>query len=198
MQSLQAVTPSKGNKTVDLTNEGSEVSSEEATCESGGIQITQDIVTDERTGKSVEETKVTFSGTDGNVLIGGEEGLIGSEQQARKAAEDALELIENLKSEGVLKGGSGKRSREEDVENIDAGEDEIAVLKPGAFKRWFGRKPKAAKMARGEPDIGQLQVMQSPDGAQVLVAQTVPPLQPEANRRRYIAMAGMVVMGAAT
>ena len=202
MQSLQAPTPSRDHRTIDLTDEENETVSEEPTGEAGGIQITQEIVKDEVTGKSVEETKVTYSGARADDLTGGNEtGLLGSEELARQAAEDALKLIDSLKAEGILKGSNGgKRDREsEEAEHIDGVESLIdAVLsKQGTLKRWFGRKPKTAKKAR-EPEIGQLQVMQSPDGAQVLVAPTMPTLQPEANRRRYIAMAGMVVMGAAT
>jgi len=177
--------------------------------ETGGIQITQEIVTDEATGMSVEETTVTFTGKEGKAAAVGEasDGLIGTEDQAREAAENALKLIESLKEQGTLQSSTSKRIREEDDEDAveaaaaeeEAQEDEVAEV--GVLKRWLGRKPKSTKRSRpsqARREIGELQVMQSPDGAQVLVAQTNAPVQPVANRRRYIAMAGMVVMGAAT
>jgi len=177
--------------------------------ELGGIQITQEIVTDETTGMSVEETTVTFTGKEGKAAAVGEasDGLIGTEDQAREAAENALKLIESLKEQGTLQSSTSKRVREEDDDAAvaAAGGEEVAeeddVAPVGVLNRWLGRKPKSAKRSRpsqARREIGELQVMQSPDGAQVLVAQTNAPLQPVANRRRYIAMAGMVVMGAAT
>lgn len=166
----------------------------------------QDTLRDETTGEAVEEIQVTFTGA-GAAALGGEsqeEGLIGSEEQAREAIEKARELIESLKDQGVLtsSGSGSKRGRETeggDVENGDD-EEEEADEKPGVLRRWFGgaNRKKRSAARRSRPELGQLQVMQSPDGAQVLVAQTAPPQQQVANRRRYIAMAGMVVMGAAT
>lgn len=174
----------------------------------GGIQVTQEIATDNLTGETIEETKVTFTGADAEAITGGADaGLIGTDEQAREAAENARKLIESLKKEGILQSGAtnnDKRARalEEDEEDemLDAAEaaadDGSENAKPGLVKRWFGsnkdRRPKKAKA-----ELGELQVMQSPDGAQVLVAQTAPPQQP-ANRRKYIGMVGMVVVGAAT
>lgn len=174
----------------------------------GGIQVTQEIATDNLTGETIEETKVTFTGADAEAITGGADaGLIGTDEQAREAAENARKLIESLKEEGILQSGAtnnDKRARalEEDEEDemLDAAEaaadDGSENAKPGVVKRWFGsnkdRRPKKAKA-----ELGELQVMQSPDGAQVLVAQAAPPQQP-ANRRKYIGMVGMVVVGAAT
>lgn len=175
--------------------------------EAGGIQVTQEIATDNLTGETIEETKVTFTGADADAITGGADaGLIGSDEQAREAAENARKLIESLKQEGILQSTSNdKRARalEEDEEDalIEAAEQEedaeaaSSVTKPGVLKRLFGSSDKRQKKAR--PELGELQVMQSPDGAQVLVAQTAPPQQP-ANRRKYIGMVGMVVVGAAT
>lgn len=207
MQSLPSLaTPSKpAASDFDTEGEGDEVNlatsddhQDQPAKRAGGVQITQEIVADNDAGTVVEETTVTFTGEDK------ETGLIGSEEQAREAAEDARKLIESLKEDGVLQGESGKRAREteEDSEaeaELDgAGEDIEQGQKPGLLKRWFGKKraPRTIKKARSE--IGPLQVMQSPDGAQVLVAVTTPPAQQHTERRRYIAMAGMVVMGAAT
>lgn len=158
---------------------------------SGGVQITQEIITDQTTGEVLEETKVTFASADGE-----SNGLIGSNEQAEKAIADAKQLIDSLKQDGVLQSGtsSTKRAREEDDDN--AGEEEEND-RPGIVSRFFGRKQRS-KRRTGEADtLGELQVLQSPDGTQVLVASS-PALQPQPNRRRFIAMAGMVVMGAAT
>lgn len=169
-----------------------------ATEETGGIQVTQEIITDNETGQLIEETKVTFSGADAPANEGG---LIGTDEQAREAIENARRLVESLKEEGVLQSGASKRARE--VEEADEGDDAAAedVAQPGFIGRVFGRKRtsaarKIAAKATARPELGELQVMTSPDGAQVLVAQTTAP-QP-APRRRFIAMAGMVIAGAAT
>lgn len=178
----------------------------------GGIQIVQEVVQDETTGMTIEETKITLTGDEAKAVMGdSSEGLIGTEEQAREAAENALKLIESLKEQGTLQSSTSKRAREDDAAAAaaaleeDADEDEAENVdgdsKPGVFKRLFGRrqqKPLTKRRRQPRQTIGDLQVMQSPDGAQVLVAQTAAPPQPEANRRRYIAMAGMVVMGAAT
>lgn len=165
---------------------------EPANEEVGGIQVTQEIITDNETGQLIEETKVTFSGADAPV---GEGGLIGTDEQAREAIENARRLVASLKEEGVLPSGASKRGREEEDENDEA---EIEGSQPGFIGRMFGRKRTARKVSSRapRPELGELQVMQSPDGAQVLVAQTAAP-QP-APRRRFIAMAGMVIAGAAT
>lgn len=133
---------------------------------------------------------------------------MGSDEQARQAVEEARKLIDSLKEDGVLSSStSKKRSRpltdaeeEEDLQAEEAKFEQEESQKQGFVGRFFGRKRGAAAQrankSRGA-DIGQLQLMQSLDGAQVLVAQAPAP-QPTAARRRYIAMAGMVVMGAAT
>ena len=154
------------------------------------MQITQEIITDQSTGEVLEETKVTFASADGET-----NGLIGSNEQAEKAIADAKQLIDSLKQDGVLQSGtsSTKRAREDD----DNAEEEEENDRPGIVSRFFGRKQRS-KRRTGEADtLGELQVLQSPDGTQVLVASS-PALQPQPNRRRFIAMAGMVVMGAAT
>lgn len=200
-----AITPAASEKVasapVSIPVEDLEVPKHEA----GGIQVTQEIATDNLTGETIEETKVTFTGADADAITGGADaGLIGTDEQAREAAENARKLIESLKEEGILQSGnsSDKRSRavDEDEEDELAEEEEAAAAidgaKPGVLKRWFGsNKDKRAKKQKSE--LGELQVMQSPDGAQVLVAQAAPPQQP-ANRRKYIGMVGMVVVGAAT
>lgn len=221
MQSLAstATTPSKptstgkGRKSTATTPAASEkapvsipIEDEEevAKPEVGGIQVTQEIATDNLTGETIEETTVTFTGADADAITGGADaGLIGTDEQAREAAENARKLIESLKEEGILQSGTtskDKRARaiEEDEEDelAEDVEDVVEGAKPGVIKRWFGsNKDKRPKKERAE--LGALQVMQSPDGAQVLVAQTAPPQQP-ANRRKYIGMVGMVVVGAAT
>ena len=161
--------------------------------EAGGIQVTQEIITDNETGQLIEETKVTFSGADAPVNA---EGLIGTDEQAREAIENACRLVESLKEEGVLQSGASKRGRE--IEEDDEEDNENVDSKPGFIGRMFGRKSNSRKIAarQARPELGELQVMQSPDGAQVLVAQTTAPQQ--APRRRFIAMAGMVIAGAAT
>ena len=174
--------------------------------EAGGIQVTQEIATDNLTGETIEETKVTFTGADADAITGGADaGLIGSDAQAREAAENARKLIESLKEEGILQSTSSeKRARalEEEEEDalIDAAEEDAeaasSVTKPGVLKRLFGSSSDK-RQKKPRPELGELQVMQSPDGAQVLVAQTALPQQP-ANRRKYIGMVGMVVVGAAT
>lgn len=171
--------------------------------EAGGIQVTQEIATDNLTGETIEETKVTFTGADAEAITGGSDaGLIGTDEQAREAAENARKLIESLKEEGILQSvDSDKRTRplDEDEEDELAEQEEEAAAdaeaKPGVLKRIFGGSRQKTKKPRAE--LGELQAMQSPDGAQVLVAQTAPPQQP-ANRRKYIGMVGMVVVGAAT
>jgi len=192
MHALAPPTPSKSSTKKAAPAPAPE---EEEDGKTGGIQIVQDTLKDEVTGEAVEEIQVTFTGAGADALAGeGSEGLMGSDEQAREAVENARKLIESLKDEGVLSGSSSKRTRETD-ENL--AEDEEEEEKPGMLKRWFGSSRKS-KTRRQRPELGELQVMQSPDGAQVLVAQTAPPPQAAANRRRYIAMAGMVVMGAAT
>lgn len=238
MQSLAApfaTTPSKPSSGGSSTSQGGDGNEEEETADAepqepveqdsaeqqpGGIQVTQEVITDNETGQVYEETKVTFTGQDAAAITGGnggESGLMGTDEQAREAVENARRLIESLKEDGVLQSGATKRGREVEEEleiegagvvNDDAeenGADEENVRPAGVFKRLFGRKPAGRKNRRvsgpnaaaaARPELGELQLMQSPDGAQVLVAHTPAPIQP--NRRRFIAMAGMVVMGAAT
>lgn len=172
--------------------------------EAGGIQVTQEISTDALTGETVEETKVVFTGADAEAITAGADaGLIGTDEQAREAAENARKLIESLKEEGILQNGREKRSRQADEDEDEAADDEVDELAGSApakkARGVFGRsKDKQTPRKKAQTELGELQVMQSPDGAQVLVAQTAPPPQQQANRRRYIAMAGMVVVGAAT
>ena len=237
MQSLAApfaTTPSKRSSGGSSTSQAGDDNEEEtadgepqeqaeedsAEQQPGGIQVTQEVITDNETGQVYEETKVTFTGQDAAAITGGnggEGGLMGTDEQAREAVENARRLIESLKEDGVLQSGATKRGREVEEEleiegagvvNDDAeedGADEENVRPAGVFKRLFGRKPAGRKNRRvsgpsaaatARPELGELQLMQSPDGAQVLVAHTPAPTQP--NRRRFIAMAGMVVMGAAT
>ena len=166
---------------------------EPAAEEVGGIQVTQEIITDNETGQLIEETKVTFSGADAPLNEGG---LIGTDGQAREAIENARRLVESLKEEGVLQSGASKRVRDDEAEEDDAEVENES--QPGFIGRMFGRKRNSRKIAarQSRPELGELQVMQSPDGAQVLVAQTTAPQQQP--RRRFIAMAGMVLAGAAT
>lgn len=234
MQSLAApfaTTPSKRSSGGSSTSQAGDDNEEEtadaepqeqaeedsAEQQPGGIQVTQEVITDNETGQVYEETKVTFTGQDADAITGGdggESGLMGTDEQAREAVENARRLIESLKEDGVLQSGATKRGREveEELEIEGAGvvgaeedADEENIRPAGVFKRLFGRKPAGRKTRRvsGQgaaatvrPELGELQLMQSPDGAQVLVAHTPAPVQP--NRRRFIAMAGMVVMGAAT
>lgn len=201
--------PPKAGKREDMQGE------EEQQPQEGGIQVTQEIVRDNETGQVFEETKVTFKGADAEALTGGhavegEEGLMGTDEQAREAVENARRLIESLKDDGVLQSGAATSKRGREVDDDGAEDDGAEVVEveeeeenaqPGVFRRFFGGGKKQKKATRTSasrrPELGELQVMQSPDGAQVLVAQTiVQPQQP--NRRRFVAMAGMVVMGAAT
>lgn len=195
-----ATTPAAAEKVPIVTEDAP--AAPEAKHEAGGIQVSQEIATDNLTGETIEETKVTFTGADAEAITGGADaGLIGSDEQAREAAENARKLIESLKEEGILQStSSDKRARalEDDEEDqlIEEEEENANATKPGVLKRLFGSSSdRRQKKPRSE--LGELQVMQSPDGAQVLVAQTAPPQQP-ANRRKYIGMVGMVVVGAAT
>jgi hypothetical protein len=207
---VTAVTPAKptsrGRKSTATTPAADKVADSAPTSGKldniGGIQVTQEIATDNLTGETIEETKVTFTGADADAITGGSDaGLIGTDEQAREAAENARKLIESLKEEGVLQSAGPKRTRaiEEDEQSEDGvvPGDSDDEAKPSVLKRWFGSSPQKKRAIKQRPELGELRVMQSPDGAQVLVAQTAPPQQP-ANRRKYIGMVGMVVVGAAT
>jgi hypothetical protein len=138
------------------------------------IEVTQSISTDPVTGVPTETTKVRLDLGSSPTKEGDSTGpaLVASEQEVTASLEQGKELVERLKQEGVLREAAGpsKRQRADDEDEEDK--------RPFWRRPWIARrKPReASAVASGES-----------------VASPVTP-----KGRRLAALAGVVVVGAAT
>jgi hypothetical protein len=152
------------------------------------IEVTQSVTTDPTTGAPTETTTVRLDLSPTRAAAATAEaetgdtapGLVASEAEVTASLEQGRELVEKLKQEGVLREAAGvptgsKRPRTDEEEEAEAAKT------PFWRRPWMRRRPRnAIATATGEASTQAI----------------VPPVTPKG--RRLAALAGVVVVGAAT